>query len=142
MRSKVDDRLRILITGCQAGYKTDDSDRYSITWALVRNPLLISFQLLVAVPTRDLFFLPSKKDFIKFRALSQKPYAFSLAMCNIGCTESKALLMSVDKMATVSPTSLPYFQSSTSRIKVVSQLYRFGYADIELSNIVSNLSLN
>ena len=28
MCSKVDDRLRILITGCQAGYKTDDSDRF------------------------------------------------------------------------------------------------------------------
>ena len=53
---------------------------------------------------------------------SWKPYAFSLLSNSGGWSESNALDMSVDKMATESLLSLARFHSSTRFIKVVSQL--------------------
>ena len=83
---------------------------------------------LVIVPSFTWLYLLFRNDRIRSTDWLVKPYALSFLMTKLWHRESKALLMSVDRMVTNSFLSIACFQSSVSLTSVVSKVQFFLYA--------------
>ena len=82
---------------------------------------------LLIVPSFTRLYLSFRNDRIRSNDWLVNPYALSFLMTKLWHRESKALLMSVDRMVTNSFLSIACFQSSVSLTSVVSQLWFFLY---------------
>ena len=83
---------------------------------------------LLILPSFTRLYLSFRNDRIRSNDWLVNPYALSFLMTKLWHRESKALLMSVDRMVTSSFLSIACFQSSVSLTSVVSQLWFFLYA--------------
>ena len=102
------------------------------------HPLVVSFQSLLIFPSLTLFFLCSKYDFTSLKEPSERPQDSSFFSRRLGTIESKALLISVERMAVISLLTRANFQSTMSLNSVVSVLFCFLYADKQGLNLLSN----
>ena len=105
------------------------------------HPLVVSFHSLLMLPSFTLFCRSSKYEAISLREPLDRPYDSSFLSRRLGTMESKALLMSVESIAVISPLSKANFQSSISLSSVVSVLLCFLYAVKHGLSLLSNESV-